>query len=453
MLFKKALLPFVLLCLLACACTPTRRLERFCGHRLEREIRNSTVFAKSFSGFTLLDPESGKTWCDVNGQHLFTPASTTKILTLYTCLHTLGDTLSRLRYEFGEGDTSEPEGAWAVAGIGDPTFLHPAFAAWQPQPSFFAQHPHAMQYLFNQPGFPQQTRWGKGWAWDDLSEAYSPEISALPLYGNCLKMNILNNKWEIYPKYFQDSVRLNPDLEEIRQNPFSRLLEAPLYPNHYTGSTPAYIPVFDPVNRLLPSMNDSLHLHLDNPDPTILFAKGRENQFWRVTPTDTVYRRMMYQSDNFIAEQLLLMCAEERFGYMLQDSMIRWAKDSLFAPLPQQFRWADGSGLSRYNLNSPQNLAEILRRLWKEQPQERLFSFFPIGGISGTLVDWYKGKAGKPYIFAKSGSMSGVQCLSGYVVTKQGKVLIFTFMHNNFTGSGKPWKLEMQRILEMIRDR
>ncbi|MEI6408608.1 MAG: D-alanyl-D-alanine carboxypeptidase [Bacteroidota bacterium] len=452
-MLKKAFLPFILLGSLACACTPTRRLERFCGHRLSREIRTSTVFSKSFSGFTLLDPESGKTWCDVNGQHLFTPASTTKILTLYTCLHTLGDTLPRLRYEFYEGDRSEPEGAWAVSGTGDPTFLHPAFAAWQPRPMFFAQHPYSMQYLFNQPGVAQQSRWGKGWAWDDFNEDYSPEISGLPLFGNCLKLSILNGKWVVSPRRFQDSIQLNPDLEDIRQKPFSGLLEVPLSANHYTGSTPVYVPVFDPANRLLPSMNDSLHLNLANLNASMMFKSSPGNRIWRVTPTDTVYRRMMYQSDNFIAEQLLLMCAEARFGYMLQDSMIHWAKDSLFATLPQAFRWVDGSGLSRYNLNSPRNLAEILHRLWKEQPQEQLFSLFPIGGISGTLVDWYKGKDGKPYIFAKSGSMSGVQCLSGFVVNKHGKILIFSFMHNNFTGSGKPWKLEMQRLLELIRDR
>ncbi|MBK9336339.1 MAG: D-alanyl-D-alanine carboxypeptidase [Lewinellaceae bacterium] len=49
--------------------------------------------------------------------------------------------------------------------------------------------------------------------------------------------------------------------------------------------------------------------------------------------------------------------------------------------------------------------------------------------------------------------MSGVHCLSGYVVTKRGKTLVFSFMHNNFVGSSRPWKAEMQGLLEYIRDR
>jgi D-alanyl-D-alanine carboxypeptidase/D-alanyl-D-alanine-endopeptidase (penicillin-binding protein 4) len=159
----------------------------------------------------------------------------------------------------------------------------------------------------------------------------------------------------------------------------------------------------------------------------------------------------MHQSDNFIAEQLLLLCAGQKTGILKQDTLIRWAKDSIFSFLPQKIRWVDGSGLSRYNLNTPQNNVAILFRLWQMQPQKRLFSLFPEGGNSGTLKGWYKSKDGTPYIYAKSGSMSGVQCLSGYLITRKGKVLIFSFMHNNFVGSGKAWKTAMQEILEQIR--
>jgi D-alanyl-D-alanine carboxypeptidase/D-alanyl-D-alanine-endopeptidase (penicillin-binding protein 4) len=171
------------------------------------------------------------------------------------------------------------------------------------------------------------------------------------------------------------------------------------------------------------------------------------------SPIDTVLRRMMYQSDNFIAEQMLLVCAGVKFDTLKQEKIIQWTLDSTFSALPQRPKWVDGSGLSRYNLITPQSLASVLQKLWKSQPSSRLLSFFPAGGVHGTLAEWYGGKDGKPYVFAKTGSMSGVQCLSGYLVCKSGKLLIFTFMHNNFVGPGKPWKAEMQRILEGIHDR
>lgn len=167
-------------------------------------------------------------------------------------------------------------------------------------------------------------------------------------------------------------------------------------------------------------------------------------------PTDSVLRRMMHQSDNFIAEQLLLVCSGQKFGVFQPDTVINWALDSVLFALPQCPRWSDGSGLSRYNLISPRSLAQVLLLLWREQPRTRLLSLFPAGGVSGTISDWYKGKDGRPYVWAKTGSMGGVHCLSGYVRCKSGKVLVFSFMHNHFVGSNRPWKQEMQRVLEEV---
>ena len=88
----------LLSCLLGClflfsACSTARRTEHFYAKTLKKEIEKSPVFAQSFTGFTLLDPETGRILCDVNGGHNFTPASTTKILTLATCVGVLGDSV------------------------------------------------------------------------------------------------------------------------------------------------------------------------------------------------------------------------------------------------------------------------------------------------------------------------------------------------------------------------
>ncbi len=170
-------------------------------------------------------------------------------------------------------------------------------------------------------------------------------------------------------------------------------------------------------------------------------------------PLDTVLRRMMYQSDNFIAEQMLLVCAGVKYDTLRQEPVIKWAKDSLFASLitnHQSPRWVDGSGLSRYNLVTPRYLTGVLWKLWREQPHDRLLTLFPTAGAPETTLEWWQPAPAKPWLFAKTGSMSGVQCMSGYLRTKRGKTLIFSFMHNNFVGSGQPWRAEMRRILELV---
>lgn len=420
------------------SCAGTHRL----GRSLQKDIRSSPVFSRSFTGFSLLDPMKGKTLADVNGDRCFTPASNTKILTLYTCLKALGDSVPGMKI-LDAGDKL------IFRGTADPTFLHPFFRNWQACRDTLLAHPFdSICYLPRQ--FPEK-RFGPGWAWDDYNEDYQPERSEMPIYGNCLKITTNGrDSIRVEPAFFKNAVFLKmagkqPGLERLEHENFWGI-------TGYEAETDRFLPfragVFD---RLL---SDTLHRNVED----ISYTEHPYQRLYPVrtiysTPVDTVLRRMMYQSDNFIAEQMLLVCAGQKFDALRQDTIIKWMLDSVLNDLPQRPRWVDGSGLSRYNLASPRDFTVVLRKLWEEQPPARLFSLFPAGGLNGTVAGWYKGKDGKPFVFAKSGSMSGVQCLSGYLLTKRGKVLIFSFMHNNFVGSGKPWKEEMARILENIRDR
>jgi D-alanyl-D-alanine carboxypeptidase/D-alanyl-D-alanine-endopeptidase (penicillin-binding protein 4) len=61
--------------------------------------------------------------------------------------------------------------------------------------------------------------------------------------------------------------------------------------------------------------------------------------------------------------------------------------------------------------------------------------------------------SGKPYVFAKSGSMSGVYNLSGYLATRRGKLLYFSVMNNNFTGSVAAVRRQTAELLKQIHER
>ena len=83
-------------------------------------------------------------------------------------------------------------------------------------------------------------------------------------------------------------------------------------------------------------------------------------------------------------------------------------------------------------------------------PLEKVLEFLPVGGKSGTLENYYD--ADKPYIFAKTGSLSNNYSLSGFIKTKSGKTLIFSFMNSNYTVPTSTLKKGMEEILLMIRD-
>jgi len=468
---KNTTLLLTLFALALSACTSTRGLERRAGRELEKRITTSPVFAKSFSGFVLLDPESGQVLADVHGDHYFTPASNTKILTLATCLQVLGDSVPALQTRRQVLNEVENRGVLLLRGTGDPTFLHPYFQAWQSAFEWLKNCRDTVQI------YPRETRverFGSGWAWDDFQDAYSAERSVFPVYGNIVRLTWDGDQYAVEPPFFQKNLHPTPFAEKVKRHEHENLWVLPTVPG--PRDTARWLPFtrtsFDlgpgalladtlgrPVGDLTGWQYETCGQLLSTSRALVEYLRDwgckRVPDDWHThysTPLDTVLRRMMHQSDNFIAEQMLLVCAGQKFGVLQQDTIIRWMLDSVLTGMPQRPRWVDGSGLSRYNLASPQGLAFVLRKLWLEQPHERLLSLFPAGGVSGTIADRYAGADGRPYIFAKTGGMSGIHCLSGYIVTKRGKTLTFSFMHNNFVGSNLPWKEEMGRVLEFVRD-
>ena len=158
-------------------------------------------------------------------------------------------------------------------------------------------------------------------------------------------------------------------------------------------------------------------------------------------------------SDNFLAEQILYLCAAEK-GDTLNSSRIRnYMIANHLDDLPSQPVWKDGSGLSRYNLFTPRSMVALLEKIKQELPESTLLALLPAGGIDGTLKDWYNSETGEPYVFAKTGTFSNNHALSGFIRTKTGKLLTFSFMHNNYNASSTPVKLEMEKTLRLIRDR
>ena len=165
--------------------------------------------------------------------------------------------------------------------------------------------------------------------------------------------------------------------------------------------------------------------------------------------SDDLYKEMMQESDNFIAEQLLLAIGGKLTSTLNTRQTIHQLEKTVFRQIKNDIRWVDGSGLSRYNLLSPTSIVWVLKRLSKKMDKERLLDIFPAGGASGSLKNWF-GDQDQPYVFAKTGSLSGVYCLSGYLVTKKGKLLVISFMHNNFLGSAQKYKEAMTPVFQWL---
>lgn len=170
-------------------------------------------------------------------------------------------------------------------------------------------------------------------------------------------------------------------------------------------------------------------------------------------PSEQVYREMLLTSDNFIAEQLLLVYANQLNGKLSGTAMIKALLAKELKALPDYPRWVDGSGMSRMNLFSPADMIMVLKLIDREiHNREKLFSMLPAGGKTGTLKNAYP-KNDQPYIFAKTGTFSNNYNQSGYVVTKKGRVLCFSLMNNNFITPLASVKAEMAKMMIFIHDK
>jgi D-alanyl-D-alanine carboxypeptidase/D-alanyl-D-alanine-endopeptidase (penicillin-binding protein 4) len=143
------------------------------------------------------------------------------------------------------------------------------------------------------------------------------------------------------------------------------------------------------------------------------------------------------------------MVSNEYLGYMSDAKIIDTLLKYDLKEVPQKPKWVDGSGLSRYNLFTPQSFVYMLNKIKNEFGWQRIKNILPTGG-TGTLSSYYKKDSG--YIYAKTGTLSNNCALSGYLITKKGKVLIFSVLANNYITNAAPVRKAVEQFLLAIRE-
>jgi len=252
---------------------------------------------------------------------------------------------------------------------------------------------------------------------------------------------------KIYPSVFQDSTFIRDHathdgaVREMSRNSF--WLQAKKPTEDYTQ----LVPFKTSPKTTQKLLSDTLHREVG----LMPQAPLKLDRTIYSVPADSLYKAMLYPSDNFIAEQLLLVAADKIADTLKTKIAIDHMKEDFLKDLPDEPKWFDGSGLTRYNLFTPRTMVALLNKITEEKSIEDLKKLLPAGGKTGTLKNYYK--AEEPYIFAKTGSLSNNHSLSGLLITKSGKTLIFSFMNSNYTASTRDLKAAMEEILLLARDK
>jgi D-alanyl-D-alanine carboxypeptidase/D-alanyl-D-alanine-endopeptidase (penicillin-binding protein 4) len=144
---------------------------------------------------------------------------------------------------------------------------------------------------------------------------------------------------------------------------------------------------------------------------------------------------LMKVSQNQYAETLLKTLGRSRGGLGTAAGGLRALDSTLNAwGIPEDARVIyDGSGLSRYNYLAPSTITAVLEHMYKEpRHREAFMATLPIGGKDGSISSRFRGTRGEGNVLAKTGSIANVRSLSGYVRTRDGEMLVFSILANDF---------------------
>jgi D-alanyl-D-alanine carboxypeptidase/D-alanyl-D-alanine-endopeptidase (penicillin-binding protein 4) len=362
------------------------------------------------------------------------------VYTLYAVLQAVGDSIPGIQY-VERGDSL------IFWGTGDPTFLHPKLDNGRVY-SFLKK---SDKQLYYRPQENPEGTYRNGWAVEDFNYPYQTDIATFPIYGNLVRFAIERGELKAFPNYFDKTVISQNKKDEkfgvrrhIGDNTFE--VSGKNIPQRYTTDKP-----FVWSDALFAQLlSDTLRKHVDILRDTLYLLPEETHTLYSV-PRNTVLREMMLPSDNFLAEQLTMVAAFIKYGRFLTDSLRIEIKNlDLFKPQDVPYLW-DGSGLSAYNKITPNSMVSLLIALHEQVGDDyALRMFFSAGGVDGTLKSAYHiGKSG-PFVWAKTGTINAVYCQSGYLVTKNGRKLVFSFLNNNFIGQAGPVRREVVRMMTYI---
>lgn len=413
---------------------------------------------------------TGETLYAVNALKLLMPASNMKIVTLAAAAATLGWDYSYQTQLFAGGrvESGVLNGDLVVVGSGDPSLgladgsAERVFADWAERLKQTGIRAIDGRIVGDDRAFEDRTL-GFGWSWDDLQDDYAAGVGALQLNENAVRVTVAPGpapgdaaavsvdppgSWIGITNAVRTSDAGSQPALDARRLPGNRQLE--IRGSIAAGAAPAVLTmsVDNPTLFFVEALRRALIEHgIDVRGPAVdvgdlidapAAPAGSPIATHRSAPLSTLAVRLMKASQNQYAETLLKTLSATN-GATATASGGRAAAQKLFetwgigaGALIQR----DGSGLSRYDYVTADALVTILSRVYGDPKLRGPFeASLPVAGRDGTLGNRLKGAAAEGNARAKTGSMSNVRALSGYVTTADGEPVAFAVLANNFETS------------------
>lgn len=406
-------------------------------------------------GIAVFDLTTGESLYRYQDEKLYRPASIEKIITSVTALAQLGADYTMdtsLRYT-GKIENDTLKGNLYLVGGFDPEFMEEDLdrlvEALQSYGIRFITDTIAADI-----SMMDSVYWGPGWSWDDTPYSFQPYLSPLMLNRGCVDVSVSPAQKDSLPEvtctpasdYYtvnNRGVSRNPQAGKLKitrnwltngniitisgavSRPYTETL------NLYT-SKDFFFHTF--INRLQGrGIGASAYTYADCPSVgdsiTTLYTIQR--------PIKEVLKRALKKSDNLCAESMFCHLAAKRSLHKRvtwedgSDAINAFMKTTLGFN-PDNYKIVDGSGVSLYNYISPRLLLEYLKYAYYHRDIFLpLYESLPIAGIDGTLQNRMKQTKAYANVHAKTGSVTGVSSLAGYVKADNGHQLAFVIINQN----------------------
>lgn len=397
--------------------------ERAALRAVADSLITDSRFANARWGILIVDPASGDTLYAHDAGKLFMPASNQKLLTGSTALAQLGpDFRFTTRFASAAAVTDDTlRGDLIVVGGGDPSFSDAMRGDWRNAFSEMADSlaAHGVRAIAGalrrgSDAFPD-SQYGYGWEFDDADEPYGAGVDELYVNEGFTREKRLGPKG--------DSVMTEVSIKDHAAF-FLNALAAALAEHGIT--------VGGGADSRDPAPDSALQTIFSLASP----------------PLREILPKMEKPSQNQIAEILLKTLGREKTGVGSADSgrrvverqLLAWGADS------SEFVVRDGSGLSRHDYVAPRTIVRVLDAMRRHEQFPVFYASLPIAGVDGTIRNRMKGTLAEGNVHAKAGTVDRARSLSGYVTTADGRMLLFSFLCNNFTVPNR----EVERVQDAI---
>jgi D-alanyl-D-alanine carboxypeptidase/D-alanyl-D-alanine-endopeptidase (penicillin-binding protein 4) len=447
------------------------------------------AYERASWGVVVQSLDNGQVLYRRNARRLFLPASNLKILTAAAALARLGPDFRYRTTVLGRGARLDDtlSGDLLVVGGGDPTLVLDttqgapdplgALRPWADSLTARGIRVVRGRVVGDATRFPGPGL-GPGWAWDDLDAEYSAPVGALQFDesvayllatpgaspGDPVRVTLLPRSSPLH--VFSTATTAPRDSAAARLHwgraPFADSvgLSGMLPGGHDTTRLPVSVP--DPARFFETSLTEALTgrgiavlgdtTTADSSTATPGPASPESLFTWSSPPLSAILPLFLKPSQNQIGETLLRTLGAELTGSGSPDSgraVVGRVMDGFGVP-PDSYVMADGSGLSRYDQVAPEAIARVLAAMRARPDFQVFYDALPVAGVDGTLANRLKGTAAAGNAHAKTGSLTGVRNLSGYVTSADGEHLLFVLMANSFTTPQRVVDATQDQIVERL---